>query len=110
MPHRIYLTNPISVGAQRVVSIDLQDDLRSGVLLTGTPTVEEVGGSDLSIDNKAVNVASLTIDGRTVAIGKAIQFRVSGQKAGKTYQIDVSCGTNGTPAETQPYRVILEVI
>ena len=110
MPHKIYLTSPISVGATRVVSLDLQDDLRSGVTLTGTPSVEEVGGSDLVIDNKSVSSDSLTIDGRSVAAGKAIQFRVSGQKAGKRYLIDVSCGTTGSPAETQPYQVVLEVI
>lgn len=110
MPHKIHLNSPISVGATRVVSLDLQDDLRSGVTFTGTPVVEEVGGSDLTLDNKAVSGAVLTIDGRSVAAGKAIQFRVSGQKAGKRYLLDVSCGTTGSPAETQSYQVVLEVI
>ena len=109
MPHKIPLP-AISVGATRVVSIDLQDDLRAGVLLTGTPVIEEVGGSDLTIDNKTVNGSAITVKGRSVAIGKAIQFRVSGMKAGKTYQIDVTCSTNGSPAETQPYRCILPVV
>ena len=76
--------------------------LDEGELLTGTPTVEEVTTSDLTITNKALNTVALTINNQSVAIGMAVQFRVSGQLVtGSPYTIKITVGTDSTPAQTK---------
>lgn len=89
-------------GETRVHSVDFQDALDSGVLLTGTPTVVDANLPSpevLTLGNKAVNATSLTINGRSCAAGQAVQFTLACNTAG-SYSILVSCGTDGTPAET----------
>ena len=81
----------------RNVAVDFTDELDAGELLTGTPTVTE---ATLTIGNIAINTAPLTINGRTVAIGAAVQFNVSGGTATTTYDIKVSVDTDATPAQT----------
>ncbi len=110
----------ISEGAVRNVAVDLTLPLKNAGLLTGTPIVVHVDDDDvvyagtippvLTITNKAVNVAPVEISGHLVAIGKAIQFSVSGQVRGNTYRIRISCGTTGTPAETLPYHYLLRCV
>ena len=86
----------ISEGEVRTVSHLLTDKLDSPDLLTGTPTVVDTASpSDLTLSNKLVNTTALTIRNRTAAIGQAVQFRVSGQKAGVLYSIKVTCATVG---------------
>ena len=99
----------ISSGDTETVAIDGQEYLDSGELFTGTPTITEVTTTDLTLANKAVNTAALTILGQSVAIGQAIQFSVSGQSAATTYRIRCSCGTDATPARTKQFDVLLEV-
>lgn len=84
----------ITAGETRNVSIDFAGKLDSGELLTGTPTVEEVGSSALTITNKQVNATSKTINGRDAAAGEAVQFRVSGLVAGTSYLIKVTVSTD----------------
>lgn len=86
-------------GETRNVAISFASLLDSGELLTGTPTVTEDVG-DLTITSKQVNTVALTINGATVAIGKAVQFSITGQVAGTTYTITAQCGTDATPAQT----------
>lgn len=98
-------------GATDTVSIDFGEWLDSGELLTGTPTVVELSTSDLTLTNKAVNTAALTILGNTVAIGEAVQFSVSGQLASVgTYIIQITATTDATPARIWPVRIYLDVI
>lgn len=87
-------------GETRLCAVSFAEKLDSGELLTGTPTVTELTTADLTIDNVAVNVAALTVDGESAAIGQAVQFRVAGQQAGTTYSLRVQCGTDATPAQT----------
>ena len=47
------------VGETLVGSVSFADRLDSGELLTGTPTVAEIASADLTIDNVAVNSASI---------------------------------------------------
>ena len=75
--------------------------LDAGELLTGTPTVVELGSSDLTIGDKLVNTAELTIEKRVVAVGKAIQFSCTGHVAGRTYRLRCLCGTDSTPAQVR---------
>lgn len=117
MPIVLEQRGVISVGGVRNVALDLTLPLKNSGLLTGTPTVIEVTEADvavvggtLTISNKAVNTAIKEIGGRNVAIGKAVQFTVSGQVKDTTYFIRISCGTTGTPAETLPYHYVLECV
>ena len=101
---------PVSAGATRIVSLDLTDDLDSSETLTGTPTVSEISTTDLTLGNKQVNSGSITVLGRTVTAGKAIQFTTAGQVAGTVYSLSVSCATTTTPAETLTYTVIMPCV
>ena len=100
-------TKPVS--ATRNAAVSFSDELDSGELLTGTPTVAEVSTSDLTIDNAAVSTAELTINGEAVPIGEAVQFRVAGGVAGTSYDITISVGTDSTPAQTLFGKVQLDV-
>lgn len=98
-------TKQVSAGATRLVEIDCTEDC-GAASLTGTPTV--TGPAALTLANKKVSTEARTIDGRTVAIGKAIQFTVVGQADGTSYLVTISCATDGTPAETLVYELGLE--
>ena len=77
--------------------------------ITGTPTlsVEPAGG--LTADSPAVTTADVEISGATVAVGRAVRYRVSGGTAGVDYVVTVSAVSDGTPAQTRhldcPIRV-----
>lgn len=98
-----------SVGSEEWVCVDLTSVLFSTESLTGTPTVS--GSSDLTFtsSNIVVNTAAYTDDeGTTVAVGKAVQFSVSGgTAAGSPYTITVTAATNNAPARTLTYNCIL---
>ncbi len=98
------------VGETRTPAVSFVDVLESGELLTGTPLVVEVTSSDLTLENKAVNTAELTINGKTVAIGQAVQFKMTGQKvSGSSYTIKVTASTDATPAQTFVRKLIVLV-
>ena len=89
-----------SPGDTAAIAMDFTPLLRSGELLTGTPTVTQVDGSDLTIANVGKNTAQITVNGSTVAIGAAIQCTVSGGTSSTKYRVRMSCGTDSTPAQT----------
>lgn len=93
MPITLKGTPTISVGDTDIGSVDLQDYLDSGETFTGTPTIVEITTTDLTLSNKAVNTSALTIFGRTVAIGAALQVKVSGQQTNRTYTLQMTCAT-----------------
>ena len=84
-----------SITETRFHAVSFVGKLDTGELLTGTPTVTEIDTAHLTISNKAVNVAELTINGSTVAIGQAVQCKVvsSAMVAGTLYRILVTCTT-----------------
>lgn len=91
----------LTPGETRLFSVSFDDVLDEGELLSGTPTVAEQTTADLTIANKAVSTAALVILGETIAIGRAAQFKVSGQLvASSPYTIKVTCGTDSSPAQT----------
>ena len=97
----------------RLATVSFRSVLSSGELLTGTPTVAEVGTADLTISNVAVNttaVAASDIFPDGVSVGQAVQFLVSGGVAGTTYSIRVSATTDATPAQTLRRRVTIRVV
>lgn len=75
------------------------DGLPAGVLLTGTPTITEVDSSDLTITQEAVNASARTIYGQSYAPGTAILFHREGGVAGRDYTLQVSVGTDASPAD-----------
>lgn len=94
---------PIMVsGETRNGKVSFVDLLDSGESLTGTPTVVEVTTSELTISNAAVNTAEETINGETVAIGKAVLFKVTDGGSGDlaTYTLRITVSTDATPAQT----------
>ncbi len=93
----------------RIAAVSFLGKLDSGELLTGTPVVAEVTSSDLTLANKAVNTGALAIDGVSNAIGEAVQFSIAGGTAATTYAINISVGTDSTPAQTLITNVTLEV-
>lgn len=83
-------------------AVSFADVVDSGELLTGTPTVAEQTSSDLTITNKVVNSAALTINNKTVAIGNAVQFKVVGHLlATLEYTIKITVLTDSSPAQTK---------
>ena len=88
-----------AVGDTRNGAVDFQEQLDTGEVLTGTPTVAEVTSTDLTISNVAVNTAALTINGETAAIGEAVQFKVTSMTAA-SYTLKVTAATDATPAQT----------
>lgn len=99
------------VGEVRTPAVSFVGVLEAGELLTGTPTVVEVGTTDLTLENKAVNTAALTISGKSVAIGQAVQFKVSGQaSANSPYTLLVTTATDASPAQTFVRNLTLYVV
>lgn len=90
----------ISAGDSETIAIDYTDILDGSELLTGTPTVVEPTTSGVTLSNKGVNTAALTIKGRSVAIGKAVQCLGSGWTSGSTHTIRVTVSTDASPART----------
>jgi len=77
-------------------------------LLTGTPTIVEAT-SVLTLSDKVVNTAQLTIAGKTVEIGQAVQFKVLGGTADTTYTILITVSTDATLAQTFPITLKIRV-
>lgn len=99
-----------TVSGVRNAAIDCTGVLDSGESLSGTPTVEEVTTSDLTISNSAISTAELVINDKPIASGKAVQFKVSGGAANTTYEIKITMSTDATPAQTIIMRVKLDVV
>lgn len=110
MPIYALTTEEKTVSDDELVSIDYQGQLDAGELLTGTPTVTEVTTTDLTLANKVVNTAVLTIKGESVAIGQAVQFSVTGGTASTTYDIKIAVSTDSTPTRTLNRRVKLKIL
>ncbi len=105
--------DPITKKPNEVLRINVDFTLYgldTSELLTGTPVVAEVETTDLTLGNKSVNTSTfLNRRGKTVAVGKGVQFTVSGGVAGTDYEITIQCGTTGSPAQTLEVTAPLEV-
>lgn len=100
MSHTANQRYDVPVGSVRNVAVSFAGLLDSGELLTGTPTITEVSTSDLTITNKVISTAILTINDISVPIAEAVQFSFSGQLVDVKYTIKISIGTDATPAQT----------
>lgn len=85
--------------ATKTAAVSFVPELYTGESLTGTPTVTSTP-TGLTISNAQKNSTSVVINGQIVAANKAVLFSVAGGTSGTQYEITVSCGTDGTPAQT----------
>ena len=90
----------MKVSEVRNVAVSFVGKLDDGELLTGTPLVVEITSTDLTLVNKVISTAALTINGKSVAIGEAVQFKVSTPKANINYDVRLTATTDSTPAQT----------
>jgi len=99
----------ISAGDVDFPGINGTPYLDAGETFTGTPTITEAGivasydddadpvytaSAHLTITNKAVNTAAVTVKNKLIAIGMAVQCKIVGQQAGNTYGLRVSVATS----------------
>ena len=96
----------ITTDETRNIAVDCQGFLDTGELLTGTPTITEVTTALLTLTNKQVSTAELTINGATVAIGEAIQFTAAGSTAGN-YSVKFICGTDASQTVSGFVKIIV---
>ena len=104
-----------TVSEIRNISVSFAGKLDTGELLSGTPVLEvyspSVSPEDMTLSNPIVNTSELTINGLTVPIGEAVQFKVTGgTTANSPYTLQVSCTTDSNPVQTLYGRVILQII
>ena len=108
-------TKRISAGATRMVSVSYLawlEGLGGTASLTGTPTVVEVTTSALTLSDKAINSVALKINGKTNPVGKAVRFKVvtPSNGSGTTYRVRITATTDSTPAESEPFDILLECV
>jgi hypothetical protein len=116
MTLKIPTTVTLSAGSTDRVTLDCTPDL-DGSELVASATVAEVSTSALTIANLAgtpnvatVNAATVVVLKETVAIGKAIQFMVSGGTAGAAYLVLVTLTTDSTPARVLTRDIEIAVV
>ena len=73
--------------------------LATSETISGTPTVTDTtdhATSSITISGIAANVAEVTVDGVTTAIGKAVQCRISGGTADADHVLTCTFSTSGS--------------
>jgi hypothetical protein len=92
----------VVVGESNNFAVSFANVLDAGELLLAVAAVVEETTSDLAIDHAAVNAQTLSINGRSVQPGKAVQFRVSRQQAEHSpYTLRLIVTTNSDPPQTK---------
>lgn len=100
---------PLSVGDTDDASLDLSSWLDSGELADSV-SVAEVDTADLSLSLVAVSSESLQILQTTVAIGKAVRWRIdaSAATAGTQYRLRVTVTTDADTPRVQLFDVLVK--
>lgn len=95
----------------RTFTFDFRRKLLADEVLTGTPTVEEFGSSDLTITGVGLTVSpTLQIGKIFTATDQGVVFTVAGGTAGTTYTIRITTVTNVAVPQTLIQDVTLRVI
>lgn len=81
----------ITTAETRNVMVDMSGFLDDAEVLTGTPTIQ--ADAALTITDTQINASIVTINGISVAVGKAISFKVASTTAGQ-YEVDILCATD----------------
>lgn len=90
----------VAAGEVRNGKISLANLLDSGESLSGTPTIVELGSTDLTISSVGKSTGTLEINGVSVTSGHAVVFKATGFVGPKQYRLKVTADTNSTPAQT----------
>lgn len=98
-------------GETRNVAVAFGGVLDSGELLTGTPTIT-ADSTAVTLSNKQVSTAALTVDGSTYSIGQVLQFTIAGGTTSSTpVTITMTVTTDSTLAnQTVMGRVVCDII
>lgn len=101
-----------SVGETRNGTVSFSGFMDSSEVITGLPSVVQVtivpsSIQNLTLTNVAINTSALVVLGETVAIGKAVQFRIGGGSAGQLYEIRVTASTDA--GQTFLREILLDV-
>lgn len=100
----------LAAGDEQNGAVSFAKQLKTGELLTGTPTVEEeAGAGDLVISNVALNTDAEEINGVEVPAYEAVLFHVTSQSAGE-YALKLTVTTDSTPARTLVRYVKFHVV
>ena len=100
------LPQEIRVGGTRLITVVFRPWLKSGVTVTGTPTVAEQTTAHLTLSACTVNtLAAVVAGGRTWEIGTVVSFYVSGHQATTNYECKVTVVTSD--GQTMPMLVTL---
>jgi hypothetical protein len=81
-----------AVAEVRNAALDFTPLLASGETISATTVTDPSSG--LTISSVSVSTGGMTINGSTVAAGKALLFTVSGGTSGTTYYIYAGCVTS----------------
>lgn len=93
----------------RTFSHSLRHKMATDELLTGTPTVVEVGSSALTISSVGINEAERTISGFVALVSQAVEFTVAGGTAGTTYSLKITAVTDADAEQTLVELISLRV-
>jgi len=93
---------------EKNLAISFSSLLGTGQVLVGTPVVT-ASPSGITITNKVVSIAELTLNGTPVPTGEAVQFHVAAPTAAGTYTFTILCDDDETPAQTHEGEIILTV-
>lgn len=100
-------TPPVRKRPNETIRVDLdctQYMLADSETITGTPAAAPSTG--ITATAPAINGSTFKNRKKgTVAIGKGLQFTVTGGTAGTKYYVDVTWQTNGSPAQTCSVRI-----
>lgn len=97
----------ISPSDVELIAVDFTDTLSTTETLT-TPTATQIGTTVLTLASVAVNTGSTEVLGRTVSVGKAVSFRVSGQTLSNAYRVRVQVVTTSIPTRTLNRDVLFD--
>lgn len=107
----ILSTRPVLKRPNEVARVDLDCTrymLADDETITGTPAAAAASG--ISASAPAINNSTFKNEARgDVAIGKGLQFTITGGTAGTKYYVDVTWQTTGNPAQTISVRVPVHV-
>ena len=100
---------PKRASAKRNATVSFASVLGDGEVIS---TVDSVTATPigLTFSSLAANAAEETVNNKTVAVGKAAQFHVTGGTANTVYDITVRVTTDSTPAQEIPRGVLLPVV
>ncbi len=97
----------ISPSDVELIAVDFTDTLSSTETLT-SPSATQIGTTVLTLGTPTVNTGTTEVLGRTVAVGKAVSFRVQGQTLSNAYRVRVAVTTSSSPTRTLNRDVLFD--